>query len=100
MDEISLILKDNKIVSMEEFRILDNYAVAGKIWTIIRRDPYIVRQHAVEYIFDSDTLLLFRLISQNILATWDTDSTRYFGPNDEFDIGNSLYIRLHGGIHL
>ena len=100
MEEISLILKDNKVVSVEEFRILDRYACYGRIWTVIQRHPIIVRQRAVEYILDSETLLMFQIISANILATWHTDYTRNFGLNDEYCIGDSLFIRPHEYRHL
>jgi hypothetical protein len=93
MTEISVILKNNTCVSIEEFRILDRYACSGKLWTLINRNHYVVRQRTIEYIFDPETLFLFRLISQNILATWNTDYTRILGPNDEFYLGNDLYIR-------
>lgn len=89
-------MKDNKIVSIEEFRILENYAHTGQIWTVVKRFPFVTQQRALEYIFDSETLLAFTFISQNILATWETDATRNFGLNDEFYIGHSLYIRPYG----
>lgn len=66
---------------------------------MIRRNPFTVSQYAVEYIFDPESLLIFQLISQNILATWNTDITRYFGLNDEYHIGNSLFIRPHNSYH-
>jgi hypothetical protein len=100
MNEISVILKNNTLVTVEEFRILDRYTCSGKLWTVIRRDPYVVKLRAVEYIFDPETLLLFQIMSQNIFATWDTDFTKNLGPNDEYCIGNSTFIRPYGGSHL
>lgn len=61
--------------------------------------PYVVQQRAVEYIFDPESLLIFQIISQNILATWDTDITRNIGSNEEYCIGNSLFIRPHDSWH-
>lgn len=97
MKEISLILKSNLFVTIEEFRILDRYSCPGKIWKLIERPnsmkPYMVSEKTIEYIFDPEALTFFYIVSTNILATWDTDITRGFGPNDELHIKDSLFIR-------
>lgn len=97
MKEISLILKNNLEITLEEFRILDRYSCPGKIWTLIHRPtpivPYLINQRALEYIFDPEALTIFGIVSRNILATWDTDITRHLGPYDEFHLKDSLFIR-------
>jgi hypothetical protein len=95
--EISLILRDKLHVSIEEFRILDRYSCPGKIWHLIQRPtpfiPFISYNKTIEYIFDPEDLTFFYILSTNILATWDTDITRDFGPNDELQLNDSLFIR-------
>jgi hypothetical protein len=95
--EVSLILKSNLHVTIEEFRILDRHSYTGKIWTLIQRPtpvfPYLINLRTIEYIFDPEALTIFGIVSQNILATWDTDITRHLGPNDEFHLKDSLFIR-------
>lgn len=97
MKEISLILKNNSLVTIEEFKILDRYSCIGKIWTLIQRPtpiiPYKIIDRTIEYIFDPESLTIFYIISTNILATWDTDITRNLGPNDEFHLKDSLFIK-------
>lgn len=97
MKEISLILKNNSLVTIEEFRILDRYSCTGKIWTLIQRptevSPYLIVDRTIEYIFDSESLTVFYIVSTNILATWDTDITRNLGLNDEFHLKDSLFIK-------
>ena len=97
MKEVSLILKSSLHVTIEEFRILDRYSCPGKIWTLIHRPtpkaPYLVSLRTAEYIFDPEALTIFGIVSTNILATWDTDITRYLGPNDEFHLKDSLFLR-------
>lgn len=96
MREISLILRNN-LITIEEFRILDRYSCPGKIWTIIHRPtpivPFKTSGRTLEYIFDQESLIIFYIISNNVLATWDTEITRGFGPNDELQIKDSLFIR-------
>jgi hypothetical protein len=36
---------------------------------------------------------MFCIVSQNVLASWETQSTRYLGPDDEFYLKDSLFIR-------
>jgi len=97
--EISIILRNNNTISLEEFRILDSYSYTGKILTLLQKptaeQPYIIRQRTIEYIFDPESLIVFKIISQNILACWDTAITRNLGPRDEFYIGNSLWITYY-----
>lgn len=95
MQEISVILKNNILISVEEFRILDSYTCHGKIWSLIERrdNGGIVKLRTVEYIFDPESFLLFRIISNNILAQWDTSLTKNLRYNEEFNIKDSLYIR-------
>jgi hypothetical protein len=96
VSDISLILRNSISITIEEFRILDRYSCSGRIWTLIHKPisaSYISRQRAVEYIFDPEAFTIFRIVSCNVLATWDTDITRDLGPNDEFCITESLFIR-------
>ncbi len=97
MKDVSLILKNSLYLTIEEFRILDRYSCPGKIWTLIHRptpiSPCLVSWRAIEYILDPETLTIFGIVSTNILATWDTDITRDLGPNDEFHLKDSLFIR-------
>ena len=97
MNEISVILKNNILIPIEEFRILDRYSCMGRMWTLIQRpspkSSSIITQRTVEYIFDPEALLIFHIVSQNILAKWDTEKTRYLKPYEEFEITDSFYIR-------
>ena len=99
MKETSLILRNRLLVTVEEFRILNRYSYTGNIWTLIYRSetppPYKVFERTVEYIFDPEALLIFHIVSNNILATWNTEITRGFGPNDELEIKDSLFIKPH-----
>jgi hypothetical protein len=95
--EISLILRNKLNVSIEEFRILNRYSCPGKIWHLIQRPtpvtPFASYDRTAEYILDPEALTFFYILSTNILATWDTDITRDFGPNDELQLKESLFIR-------
>lgn len=95
--EISLILRNRISTTLEEFRVLENYSSTGKIWFLIHRPteitPFFYSYKTIEYIFEPEALTLFYIISRNVLATWDTDITRDFGPNDEFELKESLFIR-------
>jgi hypothetical protein len=97
MKEISVILKNNILITVQEFKILDHYACFGRLWTLIHKptltEPFITKQRAIEYIFDIESLIIFKIVSQNVLAVWDTDITKYFGPDDEFHLKDSLFIR-------
>ena len=99
VNEISVILKNNILVSIEEFRILDRYSNIGRMWTLIQRphnkSSSVITQRTIEYIFDPEALLIFHIISQNILAKWDTDKTRHLKPYEEFEVTDSFYIRLY-----
>jgi len=95
--EISVILKNNLLITTEEFKLLDRYSCCGKMWTLIFRPttdiPYKITNRAIEYIFDPEALTMFCIVSQNVLASWETQSTRYLGPDDEFYLKDSLFIR-------
>jgi hypothetical protein len=97
MNEISIILKNNILIPVEEFRVLDRYSSMGRMWTLIQRPSIkstsIITQRTVEYIFDPEALLIFHIVSQNILAKWDTELTRYLKPNEEYEITDTFYIR-------
>ena len=97
MKEVSVILRNQLLITIEEFKILDNYAHSGKIWTLIHRPDYInstlITERTVEYIFDPEALTFFTIISANILAHWDTVSTRNLKPDEEYHLKDSLYIR-------
>jgi hypothetical protein len=92
------------VIPIEEFRILDRYAYAGRIWTLIQKPtpdyPVIIKQRTIEYIFDPEALTVFCIVSQNILATWDTDCTKYLGPDEEFYLKDSLFIKHYQYIHI
>lgn len=96
MHEISIFLKNKLLITQEEYRILDKYSSPGKIWSIIHKPDlytsYIIREKSLEYILDKETLFLLKLISQNILAYWDTNITRNLKDNEEYNIRDSLFI--------
>jgi len=96
--EVSILLKDSRIITPEEFKALARYSSFGKVWTVIERPGYnqdhtIRKQLSSEYIFEPEALLVFKLISQNILAQWYTDNTRHLLPHQEFQIHDTLWIR-------
>jgi hypothetical protein len=95
--EISVILKNNVLITIEEFKILDRYACPGKMWTLVQRppegNPHVITQRTIEYIFDNDTLTFFGVISTNILAYWDTDVTKNLAFGQEYQIKDTLFIR-------
>lgn len=97
MKEISIILKHKILITVEEFRLLDAYSHYGKILTVVQKptshNPFTVTHRSLEYIFDDEALTFFRIISCNILASWDTDQTRDLLPDQEFYIKDSLYVR-------
>lgn len=97
MKEISVILKNNVLITIEEFRILDQYSYTGKIWTLVQRpidgNPKVITQRTIEYIFDNEALTLFGIVSTNILASWNTDITKNLEIGQEFQIKETLFIR-------
>lgn len=96
MDEISVILKNNVAVTLEEFRILDRYSYSGKIWALIERPKhgnYVITLRAIEYIFDPESFTLFRIVSDNILVQWKTELTKNLEYNQEYNIKDSIFIR-------
>ena len=96
MNEISIFLKNRLLTTKAEYRILENYTCPGKIWLILHKptatSPYYIREKSLEYIMDIDTLLLFRLVSQNILAQWDTNITKNLKLHEEYHLCDSLFI--------
>jgi hypothetical protein len=100
LDEISVILRNNILISIEEFRLLDQYAYSGRVWTLVQKSPIIIKQRTVEYIFDTEALTIFCIVSQNVLATWNTSITKNLAPNEEFHLKDSLFLRPYvGKIH-
>lgn len=97
MYEISILLKDARLLTQEEYKALVRYSSHGRVWTVIERYgqrlEYTARKLSPEYIFEPEALTLFRLISCNILAQWYTDNTRNLHPNQEFQIHDTLWIR-------
>jgi hypothetical protein len=98
VSEVSVILK-NILITQDEFRVLDRCSSSGRIWTLTQRptneNPYIVKRKTVEYIFDTEALTMFMIISNNVLVTWDTELTRHLVSDDEIRIRDSMYIRLY-----
>jgi hypothetical protein len=45
-----------------------------------------------EYIFSPESLTVFCIISNNILAKWDTDITRNLEIGQEYHLKEELYI--------
>jgi hypothetical protein len=95
--EISVILKNEILIPVDEFRALARYSYSGQVWSLIHRPNNLfqnkITHKAVEYIFDEEALTIFCIVSNNILATWDTKITVNFGPNDELQLKDSLFIR-------
>lgn len=98
--EISVILKNNILITNEEFGVLNKYSSKGKIWKLVHQPtaitPYVVKCKVIEYIFYPEDLTVFCIFSRNILATWDTSITRYFKPAEEFQLTECLFIKLLG----
>lgn len=90
------------LVSVDEFRVLNGHSYVGRRWLLIERqkvyNSYGVYMRRLEYIFTPEDLVMFKLVSENIFAMWDTDLTRDIGLNDEFKLMESVYIRLHDPI--
>lgn len=96
MSEISIILKDLRIMTLSEYSALDRYASTGRIWSVISRmQPVTMKHRAIEYIFEEENLLLFKLVSSNIFAQWFTENTRRLKSGDEYQLDYNLFIRLH-----
>lgn len=97
MEEVSIILKNHLLLTIEEFRVLENYSYTGQVWTLIQKStdssPLTIKHRRIEYIFDPESLTIFGLVSRNILAQWDTNLTRNLGPHDEFWLTDSMCIR-------
>ncbi len=96
MGEISIILRDSVHITPEEFRALGRYSFCGNIFTVTHKPgqpPTTIKFRRVEYIFDSEALLMYKLISNNVLAQWYTEYTKELTPYQEFRVQDSLYIR-------
>lgn len=95
MKEISIILK-NKLITAEEFRLLDQYSHIGKVWMLTQvptsKMPYKISYRTLEYVFDPEALTFFCIVSRNVLASWDTDITRNIKPDEEFYLKDTLFI--------
>lgn len=99
MKEISVILKNNMLIDIKEFRILDRYSCFGGIWTLIHRptptNPCLVTYRVPEYIFEPETLTFFKIISENVFAEWDTNITKDLPLGTEYHLKDSFYIRQY-----
>lgn len=95
--EISIILKESINISIEEFRALDRCSEVGKIWLVIQRptpaSPNKITWHGTEYIFYPEDFTAFRLVSRNILLQWETMSTKFLQPDQEFQVKESIFLR-------
>lgn len=96
MREISILLKNRAQITKNEIRILDEYACPGKIWSVIHTPtevtPYYMRQQSLEYILDSDTYLMLRVVSQNIFLQWDTEHTKNLKVDEIFYVKETLFM--------
>jgi len=93
MDEISIVLRDSINVSTDEFKALGRYSYCGNVFTVIHKYSTITaRFNRVEYIFDPESLLMYKLIYNNILAYWDTECTKELPYYTEYKLQDSLYI--------
>jgi hypothetical protein len=93
MDEISIVLRDSVNVTTDEFKALGRYSHCGNVFTVIQKYPCITaRFNRVEYIFDPEALLMYKLTYNNILAYWDTECTKTLPYYKEYKIQESIYI--------
>ena len=96
MNEISVILRNHILITIDEFRILDRYSSQGRLWALIQKPskvcPFKVQSIVSEYIFYPEDLTMFCIVSKNILVSWDTDRTKHMKSNEEFQIDESLFI--------
>jgi hypothetical protein len=99
MEEVSLILRSWQLLTDQEFRFLENYSQKGKVWTIISKTtnehPFVARQLRREYIIEEVDLTAFCIISNNILASWQTCITQNLGPDEDFEVKKNLFIRYY-----
>lgn len=99
MREISIILKNNNLITSSEFKALERYSSCGRLWTVVHKPsnlfPHKVTSWGLEYIFDPEAYTIFCLISNNILANWETEYTRNLNPYEEFYLKDSIFIRLY-----
>ena len=96
MSEISILLKDIQHMTLPEYKALDRYSSQGRTWSIITKEHYTsIKHRSVEYIFEPENYILFKLASPNVLYHWFTDNTRHLRLGETYQLGFNLYIRLH-----
>jgi hypothetical protein len=99
VDEISVILKNNSLITTEEFSVLNRCSYFGKVWTVVDRPipgrPYLITYKAAEYIFDPEALTIFCIVSRNVFLQWDTNCTKCLKPNEEFHLKDSIFLRVY-----
>lgn len=96
MSEISILIKDLRIMTLPEYKGLDRYASPGRAWVVIdRNQPSVTRFRSLEYIFEEENFFMYKLISSNILAQWFTENTRRMRFGDEYQLDHHLFIKLH-----
>jgi len=96
MGDISIILRDTVHITPEEFKALGRYSCCGNIFTVIHRPgqpPTTIRFNRIEYVFDPEAFLLYKLAYNNILAQWATECTKELSPYQEYRIQDSLFIK-------
>jgi hypothetical protein len=95
MSEVSIILKDIRVMTLPEFKALDRYASTGRMWSVISRmQPVTMKSRSIEYIFEEENFILFKLVSANIFAQWFTENTRRLKAGEEYQLDYNLFIRL------
>lgn len=99
MKNISIILKNNILITVEEFKALNRYSDSGKMVVLIERLEYqfhlISKQRVVEYIFEPEAFTMFSIISQNILVSWDTELTKNLSNTQEVQIADNFFIQKY-----
>lgn len=96
MENISIVLKDNILIPVEEFSALNRCIQYSRLLTLIQkpiRTQYIIKQRVTEYVFEPEAFLLFKLISENILITWKTELTENLLNYQEIQINDEFFIR-------
>lgn len=99
MSEVSVVLKDTRYPSQREYRALNRLAsYTGRIWNVIVKEDYgVSKYHSLEYTFESENFLIFKLISDNILGHWYTANTLGYKVDQEYQLNETSIIRLWGG---
>ena len=60
-------------------------------------EPYTITKKTTEYILDPESFTLFKIISSNVFAQWNTSCTIDIRPNEEFQLDNSMFITPYIG---